>query len=317
LPGLEIHTLPRDNAQELSDLLISRAGQAATSTQVDLAYEAPETSGAFSFDDPEFLDFEPHESPAMSVLGDYMPALERASEDLELLQESDLIGDLMHRARLSKLTGCIMPDLSPNHKGYTKTGIKAVKELGLGTTNRETHRVVHFARLAEKTGRLPTIEEMKKEVDHTCRNPRCVYHTQLLDGDENNRNMADAREIEPEIIAGKIFYISDRLDKWPWLKFAIAAEEEIPSKVISSRLGPYALWLASDKELVVYGQRLKCEVYDSLKPLGKKPINRKSRAKVRIPKPIEGNQVLFTKTKYRKRHIPDVKEMYRANNSLI
>jgi hypothetical protein len=317
MPTLEVHTLNQEIAVDMPQALVTRVGAiAAGGVAYELGIKAPETSGAFSFGGNLLPGDIINRSPAMSVIGEYMPPIESARRDFEALHDSELIGDLMRRARLSKLTGCIMPDLVRNHKGYTNTGIKAVKELGLGTTSRETHRVVYFARLAELTGRLPTDEEKAKEVDHICRNPACIYHTQLIDGDKNNALMAEARRIEPEIVAGQMFYITDILQDLPWLKYAIVEEGDRPAKVISTRLGPYALRLAHMNELV-YGERVACEVYDSLKTLAKKPVNRKSRAKLRQSKPIPGHMNLFPNTKFKKKHISDIKEKYQTAEKLV
>jgi hypothetical protein len=312
LPGLETHTLNQDTAHELPAMLVTRAGAIAAGGAAQLyANQAPEISGAFLNVDGSNRDLI-EASPAVTVLGDYLPSIKQAQIEFEKLHDSELVGDLMKRARLSKLTGCILSDLSPTHKGYTKTGIKAVKELGLGNTSRETHRVVHFARQAEETGELPTEEDKLMQVDHECRNPRCIYHTRLLDGDVNNELMYQARKIEPDIIAGKVTYIPDLLEKLTWLTFALAEEGDLPAKVISTRLGPYVLRLAHPEEMVVYGERVSCSVYDSLPSPGKKPVNRKSRAKPRVPKSIAGHEVLFTKTKYRKQHVTDIKKLYEA-----
>ena len=296
MPGLEIHTLNQDIARELPVQLAARAGAIAAGSAAPLGYKAPESSGAFLIESSESMQPDGSvidSSPAVSVIGDYLPSIETALKDFEALQDSDLVGDLMRRSRISLLTGCIEPDLTPNHKGYMKTGIKAVKELGLGTTSREAHRVVHFARIAEATGELPTEEEKDEQVDHECRNQKCIYHTRSLKPDLNNALMARARKVEPKLTSGQGFYATDLLEKLPWLTFALFDEGGQPLKVISTPLGPFALRLAHPNEFLVYGERVKCDVYDSSKPRAKKPSRRKSRAKSKAYIPMDGEVPLF------------------------
>jgi len=317
VPGLELHTL---NQVETEAAVRAGDGAIAAGQALLAARKSPETPGDFSLPRlDEFLGLETHdnrlppESPALTVIGDYMPSVQTAEQVFEALHDSELVGDLMLQARLSKLTGCIMrPEAYRNNKGYSKTGIKAVRELGLGSTSREAHRVVHFARMAEATGQLPTPEDLSKQVDHICRNPACIYHTRLMEPEDNNALRGEATKIEPDIVAGQALYIADLLHELPWLTFALAEEDQRPAKVISTRLGPYVLRLAHPEEFVVYGERIACEVYDSLKPPGQKPTRRKSRAKLKTAKPIKDHADLFPKTKYRKKHIPSLEELYEA-----
>ena len=314
---LELHTLNRVEIEAAA-----RAGDGAIAGRMAMRAleKSPGITGDFSLPAlDEFLGLEPRditlppESPALTVIGDYMPSVESAEREFETLHDSCLVGDLMLQARISKLTGCIMrPTAYRNNKGYSTTGIKAVRELGLGTTSREAHRVVHFARMAELTGQLPTPEDLNKQVDHFCRNPACLYHTRLMEPKENNILRGEATRIEPDIITGQALYATDLLHELPWLTFALAEEGEQPQKVISTRLGPYALRLANPNEFVVYGERITCEIYDSLKSPGKKPARRKSRAKLKTVKPIKDHADLFHKTKYRKKRIPTVEELYEA-----
>ena len=251
------------------------------------------------------------ESPALTVAEEYLTPLDSAEQDYEELIKSDLVGDLMQQARLSKLTGCIMRvDRYRNDKGYTRTGIKAVRELGLGSTSREAHRVVHFARMAEQTGKLPDAADLSKQVDHICRNPACLYHTRLLEPKENNSLRAEAARIEPIVTSGQMLYAADLLDELPWLTFSLAEDGELPAKAISTRLGPFCLRLAHTSEAIVYGDSLGCDAYDALKPLGKARPTRKSRATLKVPTPIQDHKVLFPKTKYRKHKIPNQKVLY-------
>src|SRR5438270_3014646 len=174
VPGLELHTL-----NQVETEAAVRAGDGAIAGRLALhaAEKSPVITGDYSLPRlDEFLGLQMEsktlasKGPALTVLEDYLPPVETAEQDFEALHDSDLVGDLMLQARLSKLTGCIMrPDAYRNDKGYSKTGIKAVRELGLGSSSREAHRVVHFARMAESTGRLPTPEELCQQVDHICR----------------------------------------------------------------------------------------------------------------------------------------------------
>lgn len=315
MPGLELHTL-----NQVETEAAARAGDGAIAGRPALrvAEEPPETSGGFSLPHlDKFLsrelqdDMLPLGSPALTVIGDYMPSVQTAEREFEALHDSELVGDLMLQAKISKLTGCIMrPEAYRNSKGYSKTAIKAVRELGLGSTSREAHRVMHFARMAELTGQLPAAEDLNKQVDHFCRNPACLYHTRLMEPKDNNALRGEATRIEPDIVVGQALYIADLLHELPWLTFALADEGQRPAKVISTRLGPYALRLAHPEEFVVYGERVACEVYDALKPPGQKPTRRKSRAKLKTTKPIKNHTALFPETKYRKKHIPGLEELY-------
>jgi hypothetical protein len=317
VPGLELHTL-----NQVETEAAMRAGDGAIAGRLvsRAAEKSPVTTGDFSLPQlDEYLGFKSamhissSEGPAFTVLEDYLPPVEIAERDFDALHDSELVGDLMHQARISKLTGCIMrPDAYRNSKGYSKTGIKAVRELGLGTSSREAHRVVHFARMAESTGRLPTLEDLSMEVDHICRNPACLYHTRSMKPEFNNALRGEATRIEPDIVSGQTLYITDLLHELPWLTYALAEEGGIPAKVISTRLGPYALRLVHPDEFVVYGERVACDVYDSLKPPGKKSTRRKSRARLKKIKPIKDHSDLFPKTKYRKKYIASLEEKYEA-----
>lgn len=296
----EVHTLDQLNQPELPQALLVRAVQIAVGCRTaPLQDKAPGYPGAFSL----------AESPAVSAIGDELPPIAYQEERLEAMRESKLLGDLMRQARLSKITGCIMlPDKWRNHKGYPKVSSKAAKELGIGY-HRELHRVVHFLGLADSTGRPPTPEELSMQVDHKCRNPACCDHTRRMEPVQNNVLKDEAAKIEPLITNGQVFYAEDILAAMPWLLKTLVFEDEArPARVISTRLGPFALRAACTEPFIIYGERIACEVYDSLRPPGKKTYQRPSRA--RPFKPVEGNGAFFARNKFKKKRVSNQKELY-------
>ena len=283
---------------------------------------SPEITGDFSFYKlEEFLGLQPElglevppDSPAFTTIPDHLPSVESQEELLGTLQESEMLGDLMRQVRLSKLTGCFMrPAAARNHNGYSSVKSPAAKEIGLGTY-REAHRVAHFLHLTETTGQPPAKQELKKTVDHICRNPSCCSpsHTRLLSGKENNALKDKAGKLEPIVIRGQMFYVPDLFPRLPWLEQTIIHEDgEIPERVISTRLGPFALRAALASDALVYGQRLSCDVYDSLREPGKNNYIAPSRAKPF--KPQDGDHLdIFHKNRFKKKHIPTKKELYEA-----
>ena len=294
MPGIEIHTLNQVDT-ELPEALLARAIRTAEGIGYDAHEKAPEQPGAFSLGATAAAG-SISLSPALTVVGEYLPSLESQQDNLAAMQESELLGGLMKDARLSKLTGCIMrTSVSRDHKGYSKTAIKAVRELGLGSSSRGAHRVVYFARRYELTGQLPTDDELSMEIDHICRNPACMNcaHTRAMTGKDNNLLRYDANLLEPVITQGRQLFIGDMIDRYPWLTHAMAFEDDMPRLTISTRLGPFILRIANKKQPVVYGERLDGDIFDELKPFSKKPIRRKSRAKPRIYVPIPGSVDIF------------------------
>lgn len=266
-------------------------------------YESPEITGDFSLSAIE--------SPAFTTIPDHLPSIESQEELLGTLQESELMGDLMHQVRLSKLTGCFMrPEVSRNHNGYSSIKSPAAKEIGLGSY-REAHRVAHFLHKTEITGAPPTKQELKMTVDHICRNPSCCSpsHTRPLTNSQNNALKDKAGKLEPIIIRGQMFYVPDLFSTQPWLEHAIIREDgELPLRAISTRLGPFALKTASPDGALVYGQKLSCDVYDNLRERGKNNYIAPSRAKPFKPAPNNGD--LFHKNKFKKKHRPTKKQLY-------
>lgn len=294
MPSLEIHTLNQVETDMPAELL-AHAARLAAGIDHDAPEKAPEYPGAFSLGSVA-LGRRAESSPALTVIGDYLPDIVSQEENFALMQESELLGSLMRQARLSKLTGCIMrTSVYRSHKGYSKTGIKAVRELGLGTSSRDAHRVVYFARQYEMTGQLPTAEELGMEIDHICRNPACMNcaHTRAIPKKENNEKRYDANLLEPVVTQGRQLYIGDLLEKYPWLTKTMAFEGDLPKMLISTRLGPFVLRIANPSAAVVYGERLPGDIFDELKPFAKKTSRRKSRAKPRTYVPIAGSLDIF------------------------
>lgn len=251
------------------------------------------------------------ESPALTTIPEYLPPIADMEKLFEQLQDSDMMGDLMYKARMSKLTGCFFrPEAARNHNGYSAVKSKAAKEIGLGTY-REAHRVAHFLHRAEKTGKLPTKEELGKKVDHICRCTSCwnPAHTRLLSNQKNNELKRAAGKIEYVVISGQQFYAGDLFQALPWLEHTVISEEdEYPVRAISTRMGPFALMAALPEASIVYGHSLPCDAFDSLRPTGKNNYIPKSRAKPFTP--IKDNRVLFHGNKYKKRHLPTKKDLY-------
>jgi hypothetical protein len=313
-------SIERISQQEMPDLLFARAVAPTGAVAAPAAHEheSPGNPGDFSFINgrptvPAVLNMDMLSSPAVSAVGEGLPSLIDQQEHLEALRESELMGDLMRKVRLSRLTGCIMqPDVWRNHKGYPKVALKAAKELGIGSS-REMHRVVHFLFEAESTGEAPTKEQLSQQVDHICRNPACCSptHTRRMSNAENNSLKDEAAKVEPMIINGQLFYAEDILKRLPWLRDTIVnSGEDLPRRAISTRLGPFALRVACPDQSVVYGERLNCEVYDALRPPGRNTYVRPSRAKK--PAPIKNQKSIFHQTKYSKKDLPTTKERYQA-----
>lgn len=301
--------------------VLTRALAVGAVAPSNASYESPEITGDFSLEayDPTTLQSlgaittQTVLRSAVSSIGDHLPTIKAQELELGQLKESDLLGDLMESARMSALTGCVMyPEAYRDHKGYSRKTVLAAKELGI-RGNSGVHRLVHFLRTAELTGQAPTEEELGKQIDHRCRNTACCSysHTRPLNNAENNSLKDKARKVEPMIIGGQLFIVRDLLDELPWLQDTIVDENrEIPLKVISTTLGPFALRAAHPEQAVVYGEKLKCEVFESLNPLGKSFYKRPTRAKK--PKPIQGQAGIFPSTKYTKKTIPSAKDLYVA-----
>lgn len=326
MPGLEIHTLNQVNVNAEAAL---RAGDGAIA--VCPAYgcteKSPENTGDFSLLPlDEFLGLQVEapttlDSPALTTIPEFLPSLDSMEELFEQLQDCEMMGDLMYRARMSRLTGCFFrPEAARNHNGYSSVKSKAAKEIGLGTY-REAHRVAHFMYKVIETGELPTDEELGKKVDHICRCTSCwnPAHTRLLSNQKNNELKRAAGKIEYVVISGQQFYIGDLLQKLPWLEHTlISNEDEYPVRAISTRAGPFALLVASPESSIistpvasiVYGHRLRCDAFDSLRPLGKNNYFAPSRAKPY--KPVKNNTELFHKNKYKKKQRPTQQELYEA-----
>lgn len=283
---------------------------------LDSQVRAPETSGAFSFEDNFLFPGRPayyEQSPGGSIIGDVLPPIVSQEEQLALMQESELMGELMQQARLSKITGCILrPDLFRNQNGYSKVKSSVANEIGLGSYT-EIQRLSFFLYKTMTTGELPTAEEKSMQVDHTCRDGACgnPSHYRLINSKENNQLKDKAGKIEPVIIRGQLFYLTDLLNKMPWLEHAITQEgEELPEKVISTRMGPFALRLASPPEGIVYGERVPCGIFDSLRPLGKNNYVAPSRAKRQ--RYVKGQKAMYRKDKFTKKTpLPKQKDLYK------
>lgn len=314
-------TIEMIGAQDNADALLARLAEFDGGIAApDLLAESPVTTGDFSLPLDTFLGLEladtahpPTESPALTVINDYLPSIESQAELLGNLQESELLGELMREARLSKLTGCFMrPEAYRNHNGYSRVKSKAAKEIGVGSY-RDAHRVAHFLYKTATTGLPPTSQELNRKmtVDHICRNPSCCNpeHTRLLTNKANNILKDRAKKIEPKIIEGQGLYVADLYEKLSWLEHTIIfGEAEIPERVISTRLGPFALRAASADGAWVYGHKLFCDVYESLRELGENKYFAPSRAKPFTP--VKNNKDLFHKNKFKKKNIPTQKELY-------
>ncbi len=312
------------SAGEIPADLLARAAQiGADGTGYD-TLRAPATTGAFSFKEAE-LQFESYSDPnatsifmlqssALSAMGDRLPSIVNQQEQLAALQSSELLGNAMENAKMSDLTGCIMrPGTWRSHKGYPKLSLVAAKELGLRGES-EAHRMVFFVRQAELTGEVPTEEEKAMQVDHVCRNPACCSfsHLRLLAKEVNNSLKDVAAKIEDKVIACQQMHAADILEKNPWLGETISPEDQdVPSRVISTRVGPYALRWADPDQAIIYAEKLSCTVYESLKPVAKKTYERPSRRKPL--KKIENQRSMFVHNKYsRKNHPRTTKALYKV-----
>ncbi|HET7529250.1 MAG TPA: hypothetical protein VFJ84_03435 [Candidatus Saccharimonadales bacterium] len=316
MPGLELHTL---NQVEADAIVRAGDGAAAARPAIRRAEKSPVITGDFSLPPlDEFLGLQVEapttlDSPALTTIPEFLPSLDSMGELFEQLQDCEMMGDLMYRARMSRLTGCFFrPEAARNHNGYSSVKSKAAKEIGLGTY-REAHRVAHFMYKVIETGELPTDEELGKKVDHICRCTSCwnPAHTRLLSNQKNNELKRAAGKIEYIVISGQQFYIGDLLQKLPWLEHTlISNEDEYPVRAISTRAGPFALLVTSPEASIVYGHQLQCEAFDSLRPLGKNNYFAPSRAKPY--KPVKNNSELFHKNKYKKKRRPTQQELYEA-----
>lgn len=176
-----------------------------------------------------------------------------------------------------------MPQLSRDHRGYhRKQSVEIARELGLprASSSQPLHRLTHYAAEAERTGQLPTAEELAKQVDHKCRNTGCCNpnHERALSGKENNSLKDKARKVEPAVINSQGFYVDDLLPRLPWLEATVAnSEDDYPEQVISTRNGPYILRRIEPGHPMVFGERVACAIFDALKPLGKNSYRRPSR----------------------------------------
>lgn len=316
MPGLEIHTLNQVYAEAAG-----RAGDGAVARPaLRHAEKSPVTTGDFSLPPlDEYLGLQVESSlvspssPALTTIPEYLPSLDSMEELFEQLQESEMMGDLMYKARMSRLTGCFFrPEAARNHNGYSSVRSKAAKEIGLGTY-REAHRVAHFMYKVQQTGELPTKEDLSKKVDHICRCTSCwnPAHTRLLTNEKNNELKRAAGKIEYVVISGQNFYMGDLLQSLPWLEHTLITEEgEYPVKAISTRAGPFALLVTSPDASIAYGHMLDCDAYESLRPLGRNNYVAKSRAKPF--KPVKDNTELFHKNRFKKMHRPTREELYEA-----
>lgn len=320
MPRLEIHTL---NQVEVSAGAAVRAGDGAIIARLALGHaeESPANTGDFSLPPlDEYLGLQPVDetidSPALTTIPEHLPPLDVMEELFEQLHDSKTMGDLMYGARMSRLTGCFLrPEAARNHNGYSAVRSKAAKSIGLGTY-REAHRVAHFLHKFEQTGEHPTKEELAKKVDHICRCTSCwnPAHTRLLTNQQNNELKRAAGKIEYVVISGQQFYAGDLFEKLPWLEHTVISEEgEYPVKAISTRMGPFALLMASPEASIIYGHRLSCEVFESLRPTGKNNYFAKSRAKPF--KPVKDNTELFHKNKFKKKRRPTQAELYEAQRT--
>jgi hypothetical protein len=274
--------------------LFARAVVVSATSHEHYAYQSPEFTGDFSLEDYESsnpssvgpLVVAAAFRGAVSSIGDHLPSMASQRQQLEELQASEILGPVMETVEMSQFTGCIMrPGTYRDPKGYSKVSLKAAAELGIGR-NRGIHRVVHFVHRAETTGVPPTEEELKKQVDHKCRNPACFSpsHTRPLSNSENNSLKDKAGKVEPMLTRGQLFMVKDLMSKLPWLKDTILSEEsDMPTKVISTPLGPFALRSVHPDQAIVYGERLKCEVFDALKQPAKNTYRRPSRRKIATP----------------------------------
>ncbi|MBX4188908.1 HNH endonuclease [Candidatus Saccharibacteria bacterium] len=305
MTGLELHTL-----NQVGPEAAVRAGDGAPVTiwQSLAAEKSPGTTGDFSF---PVLDAV--QSSAMTIVPDFLKPVDAQRELLGTLRESELLGDLMREVRLSKLTGCFMrPEAARNHNGYSRVKSAAAKEVGVGSY-RDAHRVAHFLFAVEQSGELPSEEDLHKTVDHICRNPSCCnpVHTRLMSSNDNNVLKDKAKKLEPTIIKGQAFFWRDIQHNLPWLEHAVIENEgDVPEKVISTRLGHFALLYVSEDSSWVMGTRLSDDVYDGLRPLGKNNYFATSRAKGF--KPVENNQTIFHPRKFKKKKRSTQKELYEA-----
>ncbi len=304
--GSEIYVTQND----MADVLLARAVFGAGDTP--LAEKSPVTTGDFSLGGIALAPNLFSESPAVTVVNDFLPPLDEQAQTFEQMQGmEDMLGELMFQARLSKLTGCIMnPNFWRNDKMYAKLRSKKAKEVGLRTFV-DGHRAARYLYDAAITGDMPTPEALRQQVDHICRNPSCFNpnHTRFMDNKTNNQLKDVAAKLEPKVTGGQLFYMRDLSEKLPWLSHTVIPEgEDLPEQVISTRLGPFALRYADPYESVVYGERLACAVYDNLREPAKSSYSRPSRAKKF--KPIENHADLFPKTKFRKKQLVSNKELY-------
>jgi hypothetical protein len=238
------------------------------------------------------------------------PELEAFSKERDIETASPL-GRLASIAQISTTTGCwAIIDAWRSDKGYSYTWNPL--EFGFDPGANSEFTGVRLHKIAYILHRLTMdpdfILPKRKPLDHICRftgccNPRHVKETSTR---ENNILQRKAHPIEFALAVGHLMLAPTGYDLID--KKAAESSEENTGIVVATRFGPYEVIKLDEDPLIIRGEPLYDDLLAAIRPPSDKKYQRKSRA--RTPKIFEGQEIVFPKTKYKKKKRPTTKDLY-------
>lgn len=298
MPGLEVHTLNQDTAQELPDLLVTRAGQIAAGGAALYAHEAPEISGAFSL----YEDLPQEDviySPTGVKLDSVWSALER-KERWGLFPVA--LGSLAAEATISTTSGCWSlvegwrdyagKEAWRDDKGYLY--VWNPEHFGFKVDRNDKFKGVAIHRMAYNMKRrlqgLPDLNRYQ-HVDHICRWTGCcnIDHLNVLDAARNNQQRDLAKRLEIALMAGQTILGPMGID---WLdELVYSATSEFTNVLVTTPRGPHRIVVHENDPMIFSGQPEPCELVESVRAPA--PTNYERRSRARPPRISEGQDIMF------------------------